>query len=126
MIFDTLHFHQRLTAILLARVMVSGSSASSSGSVLCSRCITSYNDFCVSYTGQIDLLVNLCQHHDVLSMNHLCVTCGELCRIDFNKKAFRCDKTSVTKGRPRKKCNYYKSNYNKTWFDHTKLDIETT
>ena len=105
--------------------MASGSSSTSSESVICSGCSNSYGDFRVSYEREIHLLVKFGQRHGVLPVNHLCVTCGELWRIDFSKRAFRCDKSYVTKRRRRIRCNYYKSIYHKTWFDHTKLEIET-
>ena len=105
--------------------MASGSSSTSSESVICSGCSNTYGDFCISYVREIHLLVEFGQRHGVLPVTHLCVTCGELCRIDFSKRALRCDKSYWMKGRRRKRCNYYKSIYHKTWFDHTKLEIET-
>ena len=71
--------------------MASGSSASDSA--LCSGCSNSYGDFILSYVRENHLLVDFCQRHGVLPLKHLCVTCGDVCRIDYNK-GFRCDKLS--------------------------------
>ena len=62
----------------------------------------SYAEFCYSYTANFESLVDLRRRHGVLAVNHNCFTCGELCRVDFKRKAFRCDKTYLTKGRPQK------------------------
>ena len=33
--------------------------------------------------------------------------CDQLCRLDSNKKAFRCDKTFVSRGKRKRRCNFY-------------------
>ena len=121
---ETPHF--RHTPSLLSSVMAAScTSLTGCEIVFCHGCSISYGEFCYLYTANIESLVTLCRRHGVLAVNHNCVTCGELRRIDITRKSFRCDKTHMTKGRRRKRCNYVKSIFHKTWFDHTKLDIET-
>ena len=85
----------------------------------------SYGEFCYIYTNSIQKLIILCQNHGVILKEKLCPTCGEQCRIDWNKLCFRCDKSYVTSGRRRKKCAFKKTIYKGTWFENVKLDVET-
>ena len=45
-------------------------------------------DFCVTFTGQIYLLVVVCVHHGVLKVTHYCQTCGGWCCFNINKQHF--------------------------------------
>ena len=46
-------------------------------------------------------------------------------RIDFNRLLFRCDRSVVTKGKRKRRCNFTVSCFKGTWFARSKLDIET-
>ena len=91
----------------------------------CENCLISYGDFCITYSGKIDLLLAFAQRHGLILNELKCPTCGELCRLDCHRKAFRCDKSYVTRGRRRKKCNFFVSCFKGTWFERSHLDIET-
>ncbi|XP_066946384.1 uncharacterized protein [Macrobrachium rosenbergii] len=90
----------------------------------CVNCYLCYGDFCVTFTGKIDLLIELCQRHGVLLSSLNCPTCDEECRIDLKKLAFRCDKSYVANKR-RKRCGFFMSVFKGTWFAKSHLDMET-
>ena len=93
--------------------------------ISCPNCFISYGDFCVTYSGKIQLLFDFAQRHGLILTEKKCPTCGEPCRVDYNRKAFRCDKSYVTRGCRRKKCNFLVSCFKGTWFERSHLDIET-
>ena len=43
-----------------------------------------YSDFCFTFTGQIEVLADLCQRRGVLPVTHNC-------RLNINKTSFLCD-----------------------------------
>ena len=47
-----------------------------------------HGEFCVSFNGQIQLLVDLCQHHGMLLVTLNYMTYSEQCRLNINKKRF--------------------------------------
>ena len=88
----------------------------------------SYGDFCISYSGQVRLLLEFAQRHDVILKEKTCPNCSTLCRLDCNRKAFRCDKTFVSRGsrgKRKRSCNFLVSCFKGTWFERAHLDIET-
>ena len=93
--------------------------------VLCTGCHIGYGQFWEEYGNNSEQLIALCQKHALILKQKNCEKCGEICRIDISKKAFRCDKSYVVGHNKRKRCNFYVSLFKDTWFDHTKLDIET-
>lgn len=114
---------------------VAGTSAASADSdscvqerdiVCCENCFISYGDFCVTYSGKIDLLVGFAQRHGLILSDKHCAFCDKLCRLDLVRKAFRCSKSHVTRGNRKKRCDFFVSLYKGTWFDKAHLDIETT
>ena len=84
-----------------------------------------YGDFCVVYTGKYQQLIAFLQNHGVILNQRQCPHCENECRIDWNRKLFRCDKSVVTSGRRRKRCNYKVSLFKGTWFERSHIDIET-
>ena len=78
----------------------------------------------IRYFGHSDLLIDLAKDHGLILNSINCVKCERPCRIDYNKKWFRCDK-SVVRNRRRKRCSYNVSIFNNTWFAKSHLDIET-
>ncbi|XP_068237043.1 uncharacterized protein [Palaemon carinicauda] len=93
--------------------------------VSCGDCFLSYGEFVLAYSGNIEKLVDLCQRHNLILQNKNCPHCHEVCRVDYKKHSFRCDKSYITKGRRRKRCSYKVSLFVGTWFSKGKLDIET-
>ena len=85
----------------------------------------SYGDFCVSYSGQVRLLLDFVQRHGVILKEKTCPNCATLCHLDCNRKAFRCDKTLVSRGKRKRRCNFSVSCFKGTWFERAHLDIET-
>ena len=111
---------------------VASTSASSSASflpqnlpIVCEDCFISYGDFCYLYTGDTDKLIKYCQNHGVILSEKLCDSCNCVCRIDINKLCFQCDKSYITQGRRRKRCNFKVSIFKNTWFHKSGVDIET-
>ncbi|XP_064095722.1 uncharacterized protein LOC135207801 isoform X2 [Macrobrachium nipponense] len=91
----------------------------------CVNCYLCYGDFCATFTGKIDLLIDLCQRHGVLFSHRTCPTCDGECRIDLNKMAFRCNKSYASFKKKRKRCNFFVSVFKGTWFANSHLDMET-
>ena len=50
----------------------------------------------ILYTGKIELLVDLCQSHEVLLGTRDWPPCGEQCCLDINKKGLWCDEAYPT------------------------------
>ena len=55
--------------------------------ISCQNCFISYGDFCVTYSGKIQLLFDFAQRHGLILTEKKCPTCGEPCRVDYNRKA---------------------------------------
>ena len=77
----------------------------SQGSLNCDNCYISYGDFCVVYSGKVHLLIAYAQRHGLILPEKKCPNCENVCRIDFNRLLFRCDRSVVTRGK-RKRCNF--------------------
>ena len=93
--------------------------------VSCENCFISYGDFCVTYSGNIQLIIGFAQRHGLILKEKSCPHCDKVCRVDFVRKAFRCDKSYVTRGHRKKRCNFLVSLFKGTWFEKSHLDIET-
>ena len=61
--------------------------------VQCLECFVSYGDFCVIYSGNVEKLISWCQRHALILKEKKCEHCDNWCRVDFTRKAWRCDKT---------------------------------
>ena len=66
-----------------------------------------------------------CQRHGLLLKEKQCPHCENVCRVDFSKKAWRCDKTYKDSCKRKKRCNFYVSLFKGSWFDHSHLDVES-
>ena len=91
----------------------------------CANCFVNYRDFIVHYYGHVDRIIKYCQDHGVIKSECYCPHCNSKCRIDINKKAFRCDKSYVANKKKRKRCNFKVSICKGTWFDNSHIDFET-
>lgn len=91
----------------------------------CHGCTMGSHQFWVEYGGKMERVIKLCQDHGVILKTKNCIKCGEVCRLDIHRLAFRCDKLFVVRCQKRQLCNFSVSIFKGTWFDHTKLDIET-
>ena len=89
------------------------------------RCDLGVIDFCVEYCGQTEKLIKLYQEHRVIATTLVCPTCNSEARVDFRRKAWRCDKTYIANKKKRRPCNYFQSLYKGTWLSNAKLDLET-
>ena len=47
----------------------------------CPNCFLSYGDFCVVYSGKIELLIEFSQRHGLILKEKLCPTCNAVCRL---------------------------------------------
>ena len=65
----------------------------------CLECLINYGCFCVIYSGRIEKLIGWCQRRGVILKENKCAHCHNWCRVDFAKKAWRCDKKSPKYGR---------------------------
>ncbi|XP_068237611.1 uncharacterized protein [Palaemon carinicauda] len=99
--------------------------SSRSDCVTCENCFISYWDFCVHYSGKVDLIIAFAQRHGLILAEKKCPNCENVCRIDYKKLAFRCDRSVVTRGKRKRRCNFFVSCFKGTWFGKAKLDIET-
>ena len=102
-----------------------GTPTPSLSGVSCENCFISYGDFCVVYSGKLDLLIAFAQRHGLILAEKKCPNCDSVCRIDYNKLAFRCDHSVVTRGKRKRRCSFYVSCFKGTWFANAKLDTET-
>ena len=84
----------------------SGSTQSLPTPTTCADCYLTYGDFCVTYSGHIDKLVEWCQRHGLILKEKKCLHCDNVCRLDLAKKAWRCDKTYKDSGKRKKRCNF--------------------
>ena len=91
----------------------------------CLDCYTTYGEFCVIYCGNFQKIVEWCQRHGPLLKEKQCPHCENVCRVDFSKKAWRCDKTYKDSCKRKKRCNFYVSLFKGSWFDHSHLDVES-
>lgn len=91
----------------------------------CPDCFVGYGQFCYLYTGRFDKLVSFSQTHGLILSEKRCPQCQSLCRIDLNKKSFRCDKSAASGHKRRRRCNFSESVFKGTWFDHAHVDLET-
>ena len=73
----------------------------------CLDCYTTYGEFCVIYCGNLQKIVEWCQHHGLLLKEKQCPHCENVCRVDFSKKAWRCNKTYTDSCKRKKRCNFY-------------------
>jgi len=76
-----------------------------------------------------DELFNFLVRHHVVLGYCWCERCGELCRLDFSRCSFRCDRRHVrrdSRGRRRTwRCNFSRSFFLGTWFGNVHLSMET-
>ena len=93
--------------------------------IVCVNCHVGYGEFWAIYSGKFDKLIELAQNHGVLLKERECPTCKNLCRLDLNRKQWRCDKSYVAGKRRRKRCSFSVSVFKGTWFANSHLDIET-
>ena len=91
----------------------------------CPDCFIGYGQFWLSYSGKLDKLVRYCQDHGLILSEKECPECHSLCRIDLHRKAFRCDKSVARAHKRRRRCNFFVSIFQGTWFDHSHIDLET-
>lgn len=91
----------------------------------CQGCFLSYGDFVGTYYKDPEGLIKLLIAHGLLPDKKLCEKCGKECRVDMNKKAFRCEKTFTQGKKGKKKCNFYQSMYKGTWLEKSHVDFET-
>ena len=75
-----------------------------------------------------DDLVDFLVRHHVILPEWWCERCGAVCRRDFARFSFRCDKTQVSRdSRGRRKvsrCNYSRSFFVGTWFGQVRLSMD--
>ena len=93
--------------------------------IQCSECFVSYGDFCVIYSGHIEKLILWCQRHGLILKQKECGHCKNWCRLDFVRKAWRCDKTYKDTSKRKKRCNYSVSIFKGSWFENSHIDLET-
>lgn len=91
----------------------------------CPGCYLSYGDFLVTYTGNAEELLKLVSAHKLILKEKHCDNCGATCRLDVNKKSFRCDKSFKKNKKKARRCNFVYSIFNGTWFSKAHLDFET-
>ncbi|XP_064084126.1 uncharacterized protein LOC135199936 [Macrobrachium nipponense] len=91
----------------------------------CLQCNVGYGEF-FHYlsSGGKQVVIEYAQRHNLMLKEKNCECCGAICRIDYNKNSFRCDRSVVTKGRRRKRCNFSVSLSKGTWFDKSHLCFE--
>jgi len=96
--------------------------------VSCIACKWTTLGFCSLCNNTEELLNFLVRHHVVLGCCW-CERCGELCRVDFARLSFRCDRRHVqrdSRGRRRMwRCNYSRSLFLGTWFSSVRLPLQT-
>jgi len=94
----------------------------------CTGCRWTLINFCVLTSNRQQLYEFLVRHHVVLG-SYWCERCGGLCRVDFTRLRFRCDRRHVRRdshGRRRTwRCNYKRSLFVGTWFSAVHLSMET-
>ena len=93
----------------------------------CENCYLSHMQLIVHTFGHPENIIKYCQDHGVIKSESdtICPTCSSKCRLDLNKKAFRCDKSVAVRKKKRRRCNYFVSIFKGTWFERSHLDIET-
>ncbi|XP_066970137.1 uncharacterized protein [Macrobrachium rosenbergii] len=92
----------------------------------CVNCYLSYKDFLVYYSGNYERLIQFCQDHGLLRKQAFCPHCGNKCRLDLQKKAFRCYRLyAPSLKKAKRRCNYYLSLFKGTWFSGSLMDVET-
>ena len=91
----------------------------------CFSCDLSYKDFCLTYCGKSDLLIDVLITHGVLPTPLDCPKCHRPCRLDYNRKDYRCDRSYTPGKRKKQRCEYVRTIFTGTWLDHVKVDIET-
>ena len=94
----------------------------------CTVCRWTMLEFCALCSNTEELFRFLVLHYVVLGCCW-CERCGELCRIDFTRFSFRCDRRHVrqdARGRRRTwRCNYSRSLFLGTCFSGVRLSMET-
>ena len=70
--------------------------------VPCENCVISYGDFCVVYSGKVDLLVAFAQRHGLIWAEKKCPNCDNVCGIDYDRLSFRCDRSVRSRGKRRR------------------------
>jgi len=98
-----------------------------SDNVNCRSCRWTMLQFCHMCDKADDLVDFLVRHHVILP-EWWCERCGAVCRRDFARFSFRCDKTQVSRDyRGRRKvsrCNYSRSFFVGTWFGQVRLSMD--
>ena len=59
--------------------------------VSCPNCYLNFSEWIFEYYTHFDKLVEFCQNHGLIRKQCQCPTCSRDCRLDLNKKAWRCD-----------------------------------
>ena len=63
--------------------------------IVCVNCHVGYGEFWAIYSGKLDKLIELAQNNCVLLKERERPPCKNLCRLDLNRKQWRCDKNKV-------------------------------
>ena len=64
------------------------------------------------------------QDHGLILRSRNCPTCDRECRLDLNKKAWRCDGSYIKNKQKRRKCSFQVSIFKGTWFYKSHLDLD--
>ena len=91
----------------------------------CHNCFLNFTEWIYEYYTHEDKLVHFCQNHGLIHKQCQCPTCGRDCRLDLNKKAWRCDASCVKGKKKRKRCSFKVSIFKGTWFERSHLDIDS-
>ena len=70
--------------------------------VSCDNCYLNFTEWVHEYYTHLDRLVKYCQDHGLIKNECFCAACDRECRLDLNKKAWRCDSSYVKNKQKRK------------------------
>ena len=87
------------------------------------RIVISDLEFYHRYTGKSRDLFDLCVRHNIILKEKNCESCGKPALLDFNKKKWRCQKTS-RRNKKVVKCAFSQSVFKNTFLEKVHLDID--
>ncbi|XP_063600398.1 uncharacterized protein LOC134776576 [Penaeus indicus] len=91
----------------------------------CADCDLGLLAFGHRYLGNAELCFQYLVRHGVLRDQLTCKKCGELCRLYFNQRVFKCQKLVRKLKKKPQRCNFQQSVYHNTWLHNSHLDIES-
>lgn len=92
---------------------------------LCAGCDYGYGDFVLKFVGNAEKILDYVRDHSIILKTVNCSNCGSECRIDYRRKDFRCDKSCAKGHKKKRRCAFSRTIFKGTWFDKSKLDVET-